>query len=103
MEQYISKDVLVAEIERLKEQDYPCDTFEESIGYYTALDEITTFLDTLKVKEVDLKLTLEDVSMIRQIIFDYNRQVRNEMSNPNDEEYCKEVLKRFKAQKGEKI
>ena len=51
----IDKDALVAEIERLKEQDYPCDTFEESTGYYNALDEITTFLNTLEVKEVDLE------------------------------------------------
>ena len=58
-------------------------------------------IDSLKVKETDSKLTLEDVSMIRQIMFDYNRQVRNEMSIPNNEDYCKEVLNRFKAQKGE--
>ena len=51
----IDKDAVVAEIERLKEQDYPCDTFEESNGYYNALDEITTFLDTLEVKEVNLE------------------------------------------------
>ena len=55
MEQYIPKAAVVAEIERLKEQDYPCDTFEESTGYYNALDEITTFLGTLEVKEVNLE------------------------------------------------
>ena len=55
MAQYISKSALVAEIERLKEQDYPCDTFEESTGYYNALDEIATFINTLEVKEVDLE------------------------------------------------
>jgi hypothetical protein len=49
----IDKDALIAEIERLIEQDYPCDTFEESTGYYNALDEIATFIDTLEVKEVD--------------------------------------------------
>jgi hypothetical protein len=55
MAQYIDKSALVAEIKRLREQDYPCDTTEESNGYYDALDEITTFLDTLEVKKVDLE------------------------------------------------
>ena len=58
MEQYIPKSALVAEIEKLKEQDYPCDTFEESTGYYNALDEVSSFLNTLEVKEVDLKAEL---------------------------------------------
>ena len=49
--------------------------------------------------EKDLELTWEDISIIRQIMFDYNRTIRNEMTIPNDEEYCQEVLKRFKAQK----
>lgn len=53
MEQYIDKAAVVAEIERLREQDYPCDSFEESTGYYNALDEIATFLNTLEVKEVE--------------------------------------------------
>jgi hypothetical protein len=46
--------------------------------------------------EKDLELTWEDISMLRQIMFDYNKQVRDEMSIPNNEDYCKEVLKRFK-------
>jgi len=53
MKELIDKATVVAEIERLREQDYPCDTFEESTGYYNALDEIATFLNTLEVKEVD--------------------------------------------------
>ena len=51
--------------------------------------------------EKDLELTLEDISILRQIMFDYNRQVRNEMSIPNDEDYCKEVLKRFNKERKE--
>ena len=49
--------------------------------------------------EKDLELGWEDISIIRQIMFDYNRQIRNEMSIPNDKEYCEEILKRFKAMK----
>jgi len=54
----IDKSALVAEIERLREEEYPCDTFEESTGYYNALDEVSSFLNTLEVKEVDLKAEL---------------------------------------------
>jgi len=46
--------------------------------------------------EKDLELTWEDISTIRQIMFDYNRTIRNEMPLPSNENYCKEVLKRFK-------
>ena len=55
MTQYINKAEVVAEIERLREEEYPCDTFEESTGYYNALDEVSSFLNTLEVKEVDLE------------------------------------------------
>ena len=54
MTRYINKADVVAEIERLREEEYPCDTFEESTGYYNALDEVSSFLNTLEVKEVDL-------------------------------------------------
>jgi len=55
MKELIDKAAVVAEIERLREEEYPCDTFEESTGYYNALDEIATFLNTLEVKEVDFE------------------------------------------------
>lgn len=64
-------------------------------------DDLLMKLDTLEVKEMDSRLSLEDISILRQIMFDYNRQVRNEMFIPNNEDYCKEILKRFKARKGE--
>lgn len=44
MTRYINKADVVAEIERLREEEYPCDTFEESTGYYNALDEVSSFL-----------------------------------------------------------
>ena len=55
MKQYIDKSAVVAEIERLREEEYPCDTFEESTGYYNALDEVSSFINTLEVKDVDLE------------------------------------------------
>ena len=61
------------------------------------------FIEGYHQAEKDLELSWEDVSRIRQIMFDYNKQIRNEMTIPNDKEYCEELLKRFKAQKGEKV
>lgn len=60
MAQYIEKEALVTEIERLREQDYPCDTFEESTGYYNALDEIASFINTLETKAVNLEKEYEE-------------------------------------------
>ena len=105
----IDKDALVSEIEKRRDAALIRQHNLEAIGQETVLNEmeanelnrIITFINTLEVKEVDSKLSLEDISILRQIMFDYNRQVRNEMSIPNNEDYCKEILKRFKAQKGE--
>lgn len=36
-----------AEIERLENMDYPCDTFEQATGFYNALDRISNFIDSL--------------------------------------------------------
>ena len=102
MKQYIDKDALVAEIEK-RRRDWCYGSSIEAKYKREECDDILSFLDTIEVKEVDLNPTLEDISIIRQIMFDYNRQVRNEMSIPNDKEYCQEVLKRFKAQKGEEV
>lgn len=53
--------------------------------------------------EKDNTLTWEDISIIRRIMYDYNKQIRNEMAIPKEEEYCKEILKRFLEQKGGKV
>ena len=107
----IDKDALVAEIEKRiadNKKDIERASHKNLEDYFEGYEDALVllkekFLDTLEVKEVDSRLTLEDISVIRQIMFDYNSQVRNEMSIPNNEDYCKEVLKRFKAQNGEKI
>ena len=56
----------------------------------------STFNNGYHQAEKDLELTWEDISIIRQIMFDYNRIIRNGMALPSNENYCKEVLKRFK-------
>ena len=50
-----------------------------------------------------LELTWEDISVIRQIMFDYHKILREQkpIHIPSDKDYCQEVLKRFKSQKGE--
>lgn len=54
MEQYISKTVVVAEIERLK-TIYKDDENIHHVAKYNILVDILSFLDTLAVKEVDLE------------------------------------------------
>jgi len=55
----------------------------------------------LGLKAQHSELTWEDISVLRKIMAEYRRQTSNEMLVLNDEDYCKEVLNRFKAQKGE--
>ena len=83
----IDKFDLVVEIERRKSQFMSqADNFhslgmEEKRDHFAVLasnmHSILSFIDTLEVKEMDLNPTLEDISIIRQIMFDYNRQIRN--------------------------
>lgn len=57
------------------------------------------FIEGYQQAEKDLTLTWEDISIIRRIMYDYNKQIRNEMAIPKEEEYCKEILRRFLEQK----
>ena len=62
MTKLIDKDALVAEIERLKEENKPtskpiCDYIKGGIyGFDLALEKTLSILDTLEVKEVDLMI-----------------------------------------------
>lgn len=93
MEKYIPKSALVEEIERLKTV-YNDDENILHVAKYNILIDILSFLDTLKVEEVDLEKEIN-------LWFDYGF--------PNDEElldYIKETAKHFfelgiKVQKGE--
>lgn len=42
-----TKQQIRSEIGRLEKMDYPVDTYEQSLGFYNALDRIKAFLDTL--------------------------------------------------------
>ena len=67
MAQYINKDALVAEIERLAEVK-PIDEFQPQVqnkidwlsGKLFAINSLRVFLDTLEVKEVDLEKEIQD-------------------------------------------
>lgn len=41
------------------------------------------------------RLTWNDISLIRDIMFKYNREIRESKNIPNDKDYCEEVLKRY--------
>ena len=58
MKQYIDKGALVAEIERRK-RDWGYRSSIEAKFKREECDDILSFLDTLKVKEVDLKKEIE--------------------------------------------
>lgn len=58
MKQYILKSALVAEIEKLEERFTNQDN-EFSDGYHFALKLVLSFLDALKVKEVDLEKEID--------------------------------------------
>ena len=51
MKQYIDKDDLVAEINALLDDEFRCDSYDESTGFQNALTLIKKFIDTLEVKE----------------------------------------------------
>ena len=59
MEQYIPKSALVAEIERIKKEECPIDTYEGRIKLFY-FERFLSFLDTLEVKEVDLEKAIDD-------------------------------------------
>ena len=61
------------------------------------------YLNGYHQAEKDLELGWEDISVIRQIMFDYHKILREQkpIHIPSDKDYCQEVLKRFKERKGE--
>lgn len=46
-------ELIKAEIERLENMDYPCDTSEQATGFYNALDRISDFIDSLPEEKPD--------------------------------------------------
>ena len=61
MEPYVKKSVLVAEMKRLENNEFLCDSYDEATGFQSALRMVKEFIDTLEIKEVDLE---DDVDKI---------------------------------------
>ena len=133
----IDKSALAAEIEKLKlcTMDEHMNYYSaEAQGEYNALSKLASFIDTLEVKEVDLKEEVERFAKecgyksAATIDFQFGKhffELGLNASNPltwedvkeicvqsvlveidlggkvSDERHYTEVLKRFKAQKGE--
>lgn len=95
-----------AEDKALKEYPYK-EGYDVELPYPSTYDENKdqreAYIKGYLQAEKDNSLTWEDISIIRKIMYDYNKQIRNEMAIPKEEEYCKEVLKRFLEQKGGKV
>ena len=58
---YIDAEKLKTEIKRLEEMDYPCDTFEQSVGFYEALNRIKSFIDSL-LQEQSISSNLDEAA-----------------------------------------
>lgn len=103
MEQYIPKSALVAEIEKLEEL-YCYGKSDGMLIAKSVFDSTKNIINTLEVKEVDLEkenLTWQDVGLINEIVNIILGECEDKILYDTEEEFCKEVLKRFKAQKGE--
>lgn len=53
MAQYIDKSALVAEMKRLENDEFLCDSYDEATGFQSALRMVQEFIDTLEVKEIN--------------------------------------------------
>ena len=60
MTKYIDKSDLVAEIERLQNDEFLCDSYDMATGFQSALRMVQEFINTLEVKEVDLEKEAEN-------------------------------------------
>ena len=111
MEQYIPKSALVAEIERQKAQWRICKSSEAKYRR-EMLDDISSFIDTLEVKEVDLEkevasqyesnyeeyLTYEEFADIAKHFFELgmsvsNKQIEEKKNIDSLEEKCNTIYK----------
>jgi len=103
MAKYINKDALIAEIER-RIEEYKSMKIDSSYydGMVASLEFLRDeFLDSLEVKEVDLKkesLTWEDMLIIHRCIKDaMNYHLSASQTIEGQQKVYEDVLKRFKA------
>jgi len=97
---YIDVEKLKAEIKRLEEMDYPCDTSEQSTGFYDALDSIKSFIDSLQQEQpIQVNtLTWRDINDLERIINNVHYEFRNGIG---EKSFGEEVLERFREERDE--
>lgn len=91
----IDKAAVVAEINELL---FNLSDSDFDRGYLCAMDTIIALLDTLEAKEVSNPLTWEDVRLL-----DFLSIKVDVHCNLEEKEHYEEILKQFKAQKGEEV
>ena len=94
MKHYISKDALVAEIERRMLEDYDTDDVEMDEVAQGVLASLKYLINTLEVKE-EPELTVDDIMKLDALLISMWQS-----KSPNKYE---EVLKQFKSQKGKEV
>lgn len=106
MEQYINKSAVVEEIERRLKELAEITRFSYETGLVDAYMIMRAFLDTLEVKvnlNNGIQLTWEDIRKLYIIFAEVDAEIELCKVDIKLETigYYREVLKRFKAQKGE--
>ena len=92
MGQYISKAALVAEIERIKKEECPIDTYEGRIKLFY-FERFLSFINTFEVKEVDLEKYLKED--IEDVFFDLNGVAVKGATHYLTVEDVKDIAKHF--------
>ena len=67
MGKYIDKDALAAEIKRLENDEFLCDSYDMATGFQSALQMVQEFISTLDVKEVDLEKEINRFTMSKEL------------------------------------
>lgn len=128
MAHYIDKDALVVEIERIKKEECPIDTYEGKIKLFY-FERFLSFIKSLEVKEVNLEkeiksyfkgfgkfpsVGIDDCIDIAKHFFELGLRstiteedckliwnIGDDIPYMPEEEFFKELLRRYKIKKGE--
>lgn len=92
-------------ISAVKEVCQRCHLYKENCGMLDYPDQCSKsgrYIDGYRQAEKDLELGWKDMSSLKVLLDEVENEFKKGQHEDKDYiEYCKEVLKRFKAQKGE--
>ena len=103
--QYIDKETLIDKVNALTRNPIENDSYD--FGWNNSLENVKAMINTIDSKEVDLEkenLTWEDIRELYIIFMEVDVEIefcKTTNIKPETIGYYQEVLKRFKAQKGE--